>query len=390
VVVDRPRDASFFWKEGRKRKLEDRVKDLAGVTFHQGLGSYLDKANRLEALVSGMDEATLAGAPGKGAGVRDAARKAARLCKADLTTAMVREFPELQGTMGGLYLEADGAAPEVSSAVRWHYHPVSLETDAAPAGKLRGPALAVFAAVSLADKLDTLAGYFGLGLHPTGSSDPFGLRRAGQGVVRVLLDFWPEGGAPALESLVASAAKGHRAALKTPAESVAKSVRAFLVDRLEHVLVARGFPAEEVSAVLGTPDVDPLADARDTLRRVEALHRGRAEARESFEHLAAAFKRAKNILTKDAGSAGVEPALFEGDAERELHAAVEKVAATDGGYDARLAALATLSKPVDRFFDDVLVMAEDAKVRGNRLALLRRTLSLFYRIADISRLGGQA
>ncbi len=179
-------------------------------------------------------------------------------------------------------------------------------------------------------------------------------------------------------------------ALKAPAESVAQSVRAFLVDRLEHVLVARGFPAEEVSAVLGTPDVDPLADARDTLRRVEALHRGRGEAREDFEHLAAAFKRAKNILTKDAGAALVEPALFEGDAERELHAAVEKVAAADGGYGARLSALATLSKPVDRFFDDVLVMAEDPKVRGNRLALLRRTLSLFYRIADISRLGGQA
>jgi glycyl-tRNA synthetase beta chain len=292
--------------------------------------------------------------------------------------------------MGGIYLESDGATPEVAAAVRWHYHPVSLEAGAAPAGKLTGPSLAAFAAVSLADKLDTLAGYFGLGLQPTGSSDPFGLRRAGQGVVRVLLDFWPAGKAPALEALVVSAVKGHGPALKAPAEKVAQAVRAFLVDRLEHVLVARGFPTEEVSAVIGTPDIDPLADPRDTLRRVEALHRGRGEARESFERLAAAFKRAKNILTKDAGAAAIEPALFEGDAERELHAAVEKVAAADGGYDARLAALATLSQPVDRFFADVLVMAEDAKVRGNRLALLRRTLSLFYRIADISRLGGQA
>jgi glycyl-tRNA synthetase beta chain len=303
---------------------------------------------------------------------------------------MVREFPELQGTMGGIYLEAEGAPPEVAAAVRWHYQPVSLEASAAPAGKVAGQALAAFAAVSLADKLDTLAGYFGLGLQPTGSSDPFGLRRAGQGVLRVLLDFWPAGKAPDLEALVAAAVKGHGAALKAPAPAVTEGVSAFLVDRLEHVLVARGLPAEEVSAVLGTPDIDPLADPRDTLRRVEALHRGRGEAPESFERLAAAFKRAKNILTRDAGAAAVEPALFEGEAERELFTAVEKVAAADGAYDARLAALATLSKPVDRFFADVLVMAEDAKVRGNRLALLRLTLSLFYRIADISRLGGQA
>jgi glycyl-tRNA synthetase beta chain len=390
VVVARLRDAAFFWKDDRKRPLADRVADLAGVVFHQGLGSYLDKANRLEALVGAMDESSLGATAAEGAAVREFARKAARLCKADLTTAMVREFPELQGTVGGIYLESEGAPPEVAAAVRWHYQPVSLEASAAPPGKLAGPALAAFAALSLADKLDTLAGYFGLGLQPTGSSDPFGLRRAGQGVVRVLLDFWPAAKAPALEALVEAALKGHGPALKAPAETVAQAVRAFLADRLEHVLVARGFPAEEVAAVLGTSEIDALADPRDTLRRVEALHRGRGEARESFERLAAAFKRAKNILTRDAGAAEIEPALFEGDAERELYAAVLKAAAADGAYDARLRALATLSKPVDRFFAEVLVMAEDAKVRSNRLALLRRTLSLFYRIADISRLGGQA
>jgi len=196
--------------------------------------------------------------------------------------------------------------------------------------------------------------------------------------------------APALDPLLAAAAKGHGANLKVPAGEVAQAVRAFLVDRLEYVLLARGFPAEEVAATLGTPDVDPFTDVRDTLRRLQALHGGRAEAREDFERLAGAFKRAKNILTKDTGPEGIDPALFDNDAERELHAAVLKVAASDGGYEARLKALAGLRKPVDRFFDDVLVMAEDPKVRGNRLALLRRTLSLFYRIADISRLGGQA
>ena len=139
-----------------------------------------------------------------------------------------------------------------------------------------------------------------------------------------------------------------------------------------------------------TPGVSALADVRDCFARLEALHRGREQAREDFEHLASAFKRAKNILTKDAGAAAIEPKLFEHDAERELHAAVERLATSDGGYDARIKALASLRLPVNRFFDDVLVMAEDPKVRGNRLALLRRTLSLFYQIADISRLGGQA
>src|SRR6185436_17354159 len=156
------------------------------------------------ALVRSLGQATLSGP------ALEAASAAARLSKADLTTAMVREFPELQGVMGGLTLEAQGdLAPEVAAAVRWHYHPLSIDAEAAPAGKLDPAAMPVFAAVSLADKVDTLAGYFGLGLQPTGSSDPFGLRRAGQGVIRVLLDFWPAGTAPRLESVLAAAIEGH-------------------------------------------------------------------------------------------------------------------------------------------------------------------------------------
>jgi glycyl-tRNA synthetase beta chain len=385
VVVARLRDASFFWRDDRKRSLEDRVADLAGVTFHQGLGTYLDKANRLVALGRGLGPATLDGPS------LEAATQAARLCKADLTTAMVREFPELQGVMGGIYLEAQGGvSSEVAAAVRWHYHPVSVEASAPPAGRLSPTALPVFAAVSLTDKLDTLAGYFGLGLVPTGSSDPFGLRRAGQGLIRVLLDFWPAGKAPRLGELIGLAVEGHGPRLKEPGERVAAALLGFLLERLEYVLEARGYPAEEVQATVHTPQIDALADVQDCLARLAALHRGRGQAREDFEHLAAAFKRAKNILTKDKGAAVIEPGLFEHDAERELHAAVERLAAGDGGYDARIKQLASLRQPVNRFFDDVLVMAEDAKVRGNRLALLRRTLSLFYQIADISRLGGQA
>ena len=157
------------------------------MTFHQGLGSYRDKSERMEKLVEAMGrQGLLAG------DALAAAKQAARLAKADLVTLMVREFPELQGVMGGIYLAGEGAPDEVATAVRWHYQPVAVEPDAEPAGAFAGAdgKSRVFAAVALADKLDTLAGYFGLGESPTGSRDPYGLRRAGQGAVRAVLDFW--------------------------------------------------------------------------------------------------------------------------------------------------------------------------------------------------------
>jgi glycyl-tRNA synthetase beta chain len=388
VVVARLRDAAFFWAEDMKRPLADRVADLAGVTFHQGLGTYKEKTERVVRLVDEM---------GAGMGFlakpeQAAARQAALLAKADLTTSMVREFPELQGAMGGIYLKAQGHPwPNVASAVYWHYHPLSIEEGSPPAGLLAGSDATIFGAVSLADKLDTMAGYFGLGLVPTGSSDPFGLRRAGQGAVRVLLDFWHADAAerrPSLTALLPAAVAGYAGAFKRPDQEVIRDLEGFLLNRLEYVLAARGFPAEEVAAVLYTPSVSALDDPHDCLLRLKALHRERAEAQEDFEHLAVAFKRAKNILTQQAGSAVIEPGLFASDAERELHGAVTRLAGADGGYEARLRALASLRAPVDRFFDDVLVMAEDPRVRANRLALLHQALSLFYRIADISKLGG--
>jgi glycyl-tRNA synthetase beta chain len=377
VVVARLRDAAFFHAEDRKRPLASRVDDLAGVTFHRGLGSYRDKAARMAGLVDAM------GLPPERA---EEARQAALLAKADLTTLMVREFPELQGVMGALYLEAEGGvSAAVTGAVRWHYHPVSVEESAAPAGALPEDA-SVFAAVSLADKLDSLAGYFGLDLAPSGSSDPFGLRRAGQGVVRVLLDFWP-GGRLSLRALAARAVAGH-AGLKKDAESTSGELEAFLLERLRHVLAARGFPADEVEAVLGAREPDALDDPREALRRLFALHKVREEAREDFEHLAVAFKRARNILGQSAAGAVDEELLREA-AERELFAAVGRGRGGDGGYEGRLRALASLRGPVDRFFDDVLVMHEDPRVRANRLGLLAEALALFYRIADISKLGGE-
>jgi glycyl-tRNA synthetase beta chain len=383
VVVARLRDAAFFLAEDLKRPLAERVEDLAGVTFHRELGSYREKAERMVALVRAL-------APQIGPQAKDA-EEAARLAKADLTALMVREFPELQGTMGALYLERQRAPAAVASAVRWHYHPVSVEEGSAPAGALGdAEATRLFAAVSLADKLDTLAGYFGLGLMPSGSSDPFGLRRAAQGAVRVVVDFWP-GDAnerpPSLRSLVSAAAEGYGNRLKRPANEVAHDLEGFLLDRLRYVFLSRGFAADEVEAVLGAREPDALDDPAESARRLQALHRVRNEAAEDFAHLAVAFKRAKNILG-DQPPPPVDRGLLSEAAERDLFDAVGRLSGANGGYEARLRSLSSLRGPVDRFFDDVLVMAEDPRVRQNRLGLLGQALSLFYRIADISKLGG--
>jgi len=384
VVVARLRDAAFFLGEDRKRPLDTRILALAGVTFHQGLGTYADKSTRMVRLVEAMGKRGLLAGEALAS-----AKEAAHLAKADLVTLMVREFPELQGVMGGIYLQASGASPDVATAVRYHYHPIAIEPDAEPAAAFAGKdqAARVFAAVALADKLDTLAGYFGLGESPTGSRDPYGLRRAGQGAIRAVLDFWrPRAGeqAPNLEALVGDAVSGY-GPLKQPADATAKNVAAFLLDRLAYVFTARGYAADEVAAVVEAAGA--LADPIDALRRVEALQRARRERRDDFAALAEAFKRAKNIVAQAAPGASVDPRLFDADAERGLFEAVSRLG-EDGAYEERLRGLAELRAPIARFFDDVLVMAEDPRVRANRLALLQTTLSHFYRIADISRLGG--
>jgi glycyl-tRNA synthetase beta chain len=383
VVVARLRDAAFFFREDSKRPLADRVEDLSGVTFHRELGTYRDKAARLEKLVDGPIAAALA--EGEGA----SAREAARLAKADLTTLMVREFPELQGAMGGIYLK-DAPHP-VAMAVRWHYHPVSVEEGSAPAHEFADAGTSrVFAAVSVADKMDTLAGYFGLGLAPTGSSDPFGLRRAGQGTVRAILDFWPPAPGrprPSLRKIAAAAVAGYEGRRKKTGAEAQRDLEEFLLERLRFVLVSRAFAADEVEAILGAREPEAIEDPQEALHRLRALHRVRLEATEDFEALAIAFKRIRNILAGQT-PAPVDRALFGEDAERELFDAIGRLSGADGGYEARLRSLAGLRGPVDRFFDDVMVMADDPRVRANRLGLLSQAVSLFYRIADISKLGG--
>jgi len=394
VVVARLRDAAFFLGEDRRRRLSERLSDLGGVSFHHGLGTYRDKSARMARLVAEMGSRGLLSGE-----VLEAAKQAAELAKADLVTLMVREFPELQGVMGGIYLSGEGVGESVATAVRWHYHPIAVEPDAEPAAVFAGhdDAARVFAAVALADKLDTLAGYFGIGENPTGSRDPYGLRRAGQGAVRAVLDFWcPKAGetAPDLQELVAVAVEGY-GNLKHPSHETIEAVSAFLVDRLAYVMTMRGFSMDEVAAVLGA-GVRPLHDLYDAWQRLRALHNVLQHQREEFEHLAIAFKRANNIIEK-AGEEELgffEPEWLEPGPETDLHAAIGRSRLnwgdnrTEAEYELRLRATAALKEPVDTYFDRVLVMHDDPKVRRNRLGFLAYMIKPISRIADISRLGG--
>ena len=367
VLRARLSDARFFFEQDRKTRLQDRAAGLAQVVYHNRLGSQWQRVERLEAVARAIAERL----GGDGA----LAARAARLCKADLLTDMVGEFPELQGVMGETYARLDGEPETVARAVREHYLPRGAG-DALPEGTIA-------LALALADRLDTLVGIYGIGLIPTGDKDPFGLRRAALGVLRVLI----ERDLPLeLGELLALARDAFPAGLL--AADVVGGLQGFIAERLRSYLRERGFAADAVEAVLA------LAPTRmdEVLPRLEAVRAFKALP--EADSLAAANKRIQNILRKAAGSAGEVPdaRLFTEDAERELHAALGRaepeVEALLAGrdYRAALVALAALRPAVDRFFDEVLVMSEDPAVRANRLALLVRLARLMNRVADIARL----
>ncbi len=357
VLAARLEDAAFFWESDSRKTLEERVQSLSQVTFQQELGSYLDKTQRVSTICSRLqDDPNLL--------------EAARLCKADLTTDMVFEMPELQGVMGGLYARQQGLPEEVWKAIYEHYQPVALED---PCPSTRTGAL-----LSLADRLDTLVGCFSLGIQPSGSSDPFALRRQAQGAIRILLD---QQSNLSLSDLVQLAAQG----LPQADEGTPSQVLDFLQGRLQFILQEQGFAYDVLNAVFAAG-----ADrVYQTQQRARALSEIREEA--DFEALAVAFKRIRNILTKEEGSlAEVEPASFQEPAEGALHDAYLSVAPEvasqlqKGDFDSALRRLASLRGVVDRFFDEVMVLTEDERLRQNRLRMLEDIAALFLRIADIS------
>jgi glycyl-tRNA synthetase beta chain len=367
VIRARFSDAMFFWEEDRKEKLETRLDALKNVIYQAKLGTSFEKVERFTALAE-----ELAGRFEPAA--REVTARAARLAKCDLETKMVYEFPELQGIMGREYARLEGEHPRVVQAIFEHYLPVEA------GGAL--PADNVGAFVSVADKIDTICGCFGVGLVPTGSADPYALRRSTIGILNILLERGYRLSVPALveQSLELLAPK-----LTRPRDQVQGEVVEFIRLRLVNMLTQRGFPADVVEAVLAARFDDPL----DAVARVEALATLKAQA--GFEPLAVAFKRVGNIV-KGGGASRLRAELFEADCERALagasaaaRAAVDKAVAS-GDYAAALQTIAALRVPVDAFFDGVLVMAEQPEVRGNRLALLTEVGRLFEGIADFSKI----
>jgi glycyl-tRNA synthetase beta chain len=371
VVRPRLADAKFFFDQDRKKKLEDRVADLARVVYHSKLGSQRERVERVRSIARGIG--TFLG--GDAALLGDADR-AALLAKADLLTDMVGEFPELQGVMGGYYARHDGEGEAVALAIEDHYRP-RFAGDALP----RNDAGVVLA---LADKLETLTGLFGVGEKPSGDKDPYALRRHALGAIRLLA----ERALPLeLDALL-------QLALAAFGESVADAREAlaeFIYERLAGSLREQGYSAQQVDAVLS---VRPgrLADVERRLAAVRAF----AALPESAS-LAAANKRVGNILKKaepGAVGASVDAALLVERAEAALHGALREVQPSSDAaferadYAASLQALAALKTPVDAFFDDVMVNVDDAKLRANRLALLASLHGAMNRVADLSKLAG--
>ncbi|OPX20937.1 MAG: glycine--tRNA ligase subunit beta [Desulfobacca sp. 4484_104] len=367
VLRARLSDAMFFFQEDSKIPLDNWVEELKGVVFHSLLGTSYEKMERFRALGRYLAERL---SPDK----VEAVSRAATLCKADLVSGMVGEFPSLQGVMGREYARRAGEAIEVVEAIFDHYLPRH-------AGD-RLPDNQVGALVGLADRLDTICGCFGVGLIPTGAADPYGLRRQALAIINILADkkFYLD-----LAAAIGFSLNLLQDKLTAASEQTGAEVLDFFRARLHHLLTGEGFSFEVVDAVLSTA----FTDVVEALEKVRALQEVRRSP--DFPALAVAFKRVINI-SRDTPPGPIDPKLFEYPAEHDLLAATEQMEATVSqalparDYPAVCRALAALKEPVDRFFDDVLVMTEDLSRRHNRLALLVRISQTFLKMADFSRI----
>jgi glycyl-tRNA synthetase beta chain len=382
VLRARFADARFFWESDQKCRLADNLPKLEKVIYESRLGSYRDRVERIRAIARWLAEQWF------NLGIVQAhvadADRAAELAKCDLTTEMVREFTELQGIVGGLYSKAQGESEEVADAVYDHYRPVGLD-DPIPRN-LTG------CAVALADKFDSIAGCLSVGVVPTGSSDPYALRRAGLGIVKIILH---KKLPVSLSLIIHAAAKALHAypPKKTVTHTQQAQILEFIQERAKFVFREKaGYPYDEVNAVFRA-GADDLVDVEKRLKALKAIRKSK-----NFEPLAVSFKRIRKILEKanlPAETPPVNPELFDSVEEKDLHAAVRKVAGKVGDhkragrFQEALEEVAGLRKVVDTFFERVMVMVEDEAVRRNRLALLAELLREFTTIADFSELGGE-
>ncbi len=366
VLHARLNDAEFFYREDQKTGLADKVDRLGAVVFHAKLGSLLDKAERLKALVKFIGtELKLAET------TTHHAERAAWLCKADLTTHMVIEFPSLQGITGRYYAKNSGEPESVATAIAEHYQPLGADTPL--------PESEVGTILAIADKLDTIVGYFGIEERPTGSQDPYSLRRHALGTIRILQDRQLP---LSLDAVIQKAISLYEVELVNDTEI---SVLNFFRERLRVILQTQEYTPDLADAVLAVGDVDIV----DILKRASALAEFRLTP--NFEAVYNALNRVLRILPENAQET-VDTALLNEDAEKELNARIteaepdfEKSIQTRA-YSELLEELAELQPAIDLFFDDVLVMAEDADLRRNRLALLNRIEKPVYAVADLTKL----
>ena len=367
--VIRPRfaDAEFFWNQDRKRPLDSHLGELKTVVFQQKLGSLFDKTQRVAKLAASIAKQLKAESA--------LAIRAAELSKCDLMTEMVGEFPGLQGIMGRYYAEHDGEDTAIAEAIDQHYRP-RFAGDALPDG-------VISQAVAIADRLDTLLGIFAIGQLPTGDKDPYALRRAALGVLRIMIENKID---LDLQQLLKLAAQQFDAKLK--ADKAVESVMEFIFDRLRAYYQEQGIRPDVLDAVTALKPARPV----DINKRIQAVSSFRKLP--EAESLAAANKRSGNILKKVKGKLPnkIKSSLLAEEAEQKLYQVLTELTKSvdpllaSSDYEPALQQLASLREPVDTFFDDVMVMVDDTKLRDNRIALLNQLHSLFLQVADISRL----
>lgn len=396
VLTARLRDARFFWDEDRKATLESRIDRLGTILFHRKLGSYKEKAERVGALAEWIAVHAL-----KQPEVGDSARLAGRLCKADLATDMVREFTELQGTMGGIYGREEGLPEAVWKAIYHHYLPVGVEANAQPSPQQLGRSATTWAAVSLADKLDSIFGLFVAGERPTGSRDPLGLRRQAQGVVRVMADLEVLTGLPSrptLESIRGQAFSllGH----PTWNSDLWNPLRTFMMERIRHLMTMRGLEYEEIQATTGDVRRAFEVNVADLVAIAKALSGLKKSAR--LSELAQVYKRVNNIVEQHANELVATP--WDPDMLRHLTEPAEieltdrltdvgqraDAALKERDFARALTAYVELNGPLARFFADVMVSTEDQELRRARLQLLADVRDRIREIADIAVMASQA
>ena len=375
VLRARLADAEFFYSEDQKQPFDRKIDNLKHVVFQEELGSLYDKAQRMKELSAFIYESIAEKLP-LAQSVRDDAVRAAQLCKVDLITQMVIEFPSLQGIMGGYYAANSGDNGKVSEAIRCHYYPTS------PDGELPGEVTGGI--VSIADKLDTIVGYFGIGKLPSGSQDPYSLRRQAQGIVRILAQFQYH--LPLDRAVEKSISLYDRF---SQSDQLKDSVLEFLKGRVNWLISEQGFAYDVVDSVMSVNS----SDVPNTVKRADALSHFRE--RTDFIEIYNAFNRVIRILPKEfsASIAGtVNERLLQDQSEKELYEAMTQIGeeverlASNGEYEAVLNRLAELRTKIGVFFDDVMVMVEQDELRNNRLALLHHLASMFSLVADFSRL----